>query len=154
MSTALPPEDQPPFMLMVPADTAEAEAAMGPSTQDNPIAVACAIKAGAADPVANLRVLQAMVTPESRPAWGDFRWVHELLADCGVTTAPTKALADRDVVYVKFLTDHDGVTQQATQDGGIMVRAVMTMVHRPQLGGWFAHGLGDYLAPELVPHDD
>jgi len=154
MNGTLPPEDLPPFLLMVPADEDEARAAMGSmDDQNNPLAVASMIAAASEEPTKYLRALRQLVTPESRVAWGDFRWVQEVLDGCGMTSQPNRALGDPDVVYVKFIVDDDGITKQVTQDAIVSLRAIMTMVHRPKLGGWRAHGLGDYVAPELVPHD-
>lgn len=42
---------------------------------------------------------------------------------------------------------------KAANTTGASGRAVATLVHRPSLGGWRVHALGDYLPPESVPHD-
>jgi hypothetical protein len=101
----------------------------------------------------NLYVLQQLVTPESVPAWGDFRSTAERLKGCGAGSMASPSMDDPDVVYFKFITDHDGVTYQAQEDMIIMTRAVATLVRRPSLGGWRIHGVGEPLRPETVPHD-
>lgn len=148
----LPPEDQPPSLL--PASSEDAIAAMGPPGPENPVSVGAAFLAALSTPGGpDLATLQLIVTPESWPAWGDFRAVAEGLADCGMTSQANRSEDDPDVVYVKYVTDHDGVTYQAQEEMVMMLRAVGTMVHRPSLGGWRLHAVGDYVLPEQVPHD-
>ncbi|MDS0137561.1 MULTISPECIES: hypothetical protein [unclassified Amycolatopsis] len=139
--------------LVASTDYEAAEADMGPMDPENPIAIARIFITALHGPEGPLvDVLRAVVTPESLPAWGDFRDAAEALEGCGMTSRVSPS-DDPAVVYAKYVTDHDGVTYQV--QGGdmvLMVRAVATLVHRPEHGGWLIHGVGMPLQPEEVPH--
>lgn len=151
--TQLPPEDLPPEPGLVPAAPEEALADVGPISFANPVAVGGAFLAALDRPDGpNVAFLIELVTPESRSAWRDFAEAAELLAGCGLTSRASPS-DDPDVVYVKYVTDHDEQTLRASQEMVIMARAVATLVRRPALGGWRVHAVGEYLKPEQVPHD-
>jgi hypothetical protein len=97
-------------------------------------------------------LLRYLVTPESLPDWGDFSEAATLLAGCGMTSRASASMDDPDVVYIKYVTD-SGQSFQVQREIMIMARAVGTLVHRPKLGGWRVHAVGDYVRPEQVPHD-
>lgn len=92
-----------------------------------------------------------LVTPESASQWGDFSEIGRLLAGCGMTTRANRAVGDPDVVYVKYLSDPEH-NMQSLEDQIISLRAVATLVWRPEHGRWLVHGVGDYVRPEQVPH--
>ena len=152
MPTPLPPEDQPPNPGLVPTDDVAALLAdAGPDSPENPVAVGAAFLNVLADPAGpNRAVLAHLVTPESLPAWGDFTDAAAMIGDCGMTSRANPSDTDPDVVYVKYVSS-DGQNYRAASEMMIMVRAVGTLVRRPELGGWRVHGVGDYLAPDQVP---
>lgn len=155
MTHDLPPEDRPPNPGLVPTDDEQgAFEDAGPISPENPVAVGGAFLSFLFDPGGpNKEHLELVVTPESLPSWGDFTETADLLQNCGMSTRATPAQTDERVVYVKYITDHDGQTYQVQGDDVvIMARAVATLVYRPELGGWRIHGVGEYLLPEQVPH--
>jgi hypothetical protein len=148
------PDDQPPEQEFVIADEDAAVADMGEVGLDNPVSVGAAFLTAVTHkrgPIVGF-LLDVIVTPESRHAWGDFAEVAEDLRGCGMTSRANPAVSDEDVVYVKYVSD-PGVTLRATTDVVMNVRAVATLVRRPGLGGWRVHAVGDYLRPEEVPRD-
>jgi hypothetical protein len=101
----------------------------------------------------DLSILSIVVTPESWPGWGDFRRTAALLPGYGMAHQVAPSVDDPDVVYVRYLRE-TGETHRAPSDTVLVGDIVIaTLVHRPRLGGWRVHALGDYVRPEHVPHD-
>jgi hypothetical protein len=153
MVRELPPDDRPPSPGLVPVnDEAGARADAGPISPDNPVAVAGAFLSFLSEPGGpNAENLALVVTPESLPAWGDFTATAEMLRGCGMMSR-SKPSDDPAVVYVGYPTDHDGQLYQVQSEMVIPVRAVATLVWRPELESWRVHSVGEYLRPEQVPH--
>ncbi len=125
---------------------------MGEMTPDNPVAVGVVFLNALTDLNGpDVRRLRDLVTPESLSAWGDFDEAAEMLSGCGMTTRADRADLDQAVAYVKYVSDK-GANYVAQSEMVIMARAIGTLVHRPELGGWRVHALGDYVSPEKVPH--
>jgi hypothetical protein len=139
--------------LVPSSDEAAAEADMGPQSPENPVAIGAAFLSLVTAPDGpDVEDLKLLVTPESWPHWGDFRSVAEMLDGCGMATRATPSDSDPNVVYIKYVTDHDGQLYQAQNEMMFLARAVATTVWRPELRSWRIHGVGDYLRPDEVPH--
>ncbi|MEN0022230.1 MAG: hypothetical protein AAGC61_03035 [Microbacterium sp.] len=106
------------------------------------------VRDGSLDPV----VRDHLVTPESRPAWGDF---SNARADFGAIANPAVgSLAHRsgsadDVVYVRIVPDvEEGYTEQT---GGFLAGPVFTLVWRPEANLWQIHQFGEPVEPRYLP---
>lgn len=89
--------------------------------------------------------LGPLVTPESLDGWGDFTVAQAELRD-RILVGP--GLNWDEVVYIYAPTapgDPDAIPDTAS--------AVITVVHRPSLGGWRVHAGGDFVLPDDVPRD-
>ncbi|MDA4893289.1 hypothetical protein [Microbacterium resistens] len=98
-------------------------------------------------------VVGSFVTPESRPAWGDFsaaRGSFESIGSPGIGSHARPAEGAPDVVYVKVL-DSVHEAHLVTTPTPVVVPGVFTMIWRPEVGAWLIHSFGDYLLPEVVP---
>jgi hypothetical protein len=148
----LPPDDRPP--PHAPASEVEALVAAGPPGPDNPVTVGAVFWTAVTEPDGpDLSILSIVVTPESWPGWGDFSRTAALLPGYGMAHQVTPSVDDPDVVYVRYLRE-TGETQRVPSDTVLVGDIVIaTLVHRPRLGGWRVHALGDYVRPERVPHD-
>jgi hypothetical protein len=89
----------------------------------------------------DLEILGLVVTPESWRWWGDFDRAAALLPGCGMASEAVPAVDDPDVAYLSF--------EPSTGDDDV----VATLVHRPRLGGWRVHALGERVRPQHVPRD-
>ena len=109
---------------------------------------------GLSDPAKYFEALASVITPESRPRWGDFQVAArklEAIPDWGLGDSPTPAVGDPTVVYAKILP-HVEESFLVTLDQHVNVAAVLTLVWRTKLGMWRVHDFGDYVKPEFVPH--
>ena len=134
-----PPTIEPDFPGVVPGNLDEAMAAGGPMTPDNPYAVAFAFWHAVLSE--NPDDLEAVVTPESRGQWdlADLRMKTE---ERGIATGVYKPRYD--VAYVK-LVSNVGDEEKPIQvlRNPLPVKAtIISLVYRPELGGWRVHGLG------------
>jgi hypothetical protein len=148
----LPPEDLPPR----PEPEAEVDAliAAGPPGPDNAVTVGAVFWTAVTEPEGpDLDILSIVVTPESWGAWGGFSRAAALLPAYGMAPRATPSVDDPDVVYVRYLRD-TGEAHRAPSEAVLVGDIVVaTLVHRPSLGGWRVHALGDFVRPERVPHD-
>jgi hypothetical protein len=104
-----------------------------------------------ADPSANAEALDSLVTPESRPAWGDFTAAAEALNAIVSPGLQTRGVCPApDVAYVGVMS---GVTSHMAVLGSDIVpaAAVITLVLRPEHGRWMVHQWGDYAHPDSLP---
>ena len=116
--------------------------AAGEPGPHNPVTVAAVFWTAVTEPDGpDLEILGLIVTPESWRWWGDFDRAAALLPGCDLTAEVLPSSDDPDVVYLGFepAADEDVV--------------IATLVHRPRLGGWRVHALGEAVRPAHVPHD-
>ena len=135
----LPPDDLPP----PPERLTEVEAlvAAGEPGPDNPVTVGAVFWTAVTEPDGpDLEILGLVVTPESWRWWADFSRAAALLAGCDMAAEVVPAPHDPDVAYLAF----------HPQAGDALAA---TLVHRPRLGGWRVHALGEPVQPDHVPHD-
>jgi hypothetical protein len=98
----------------------------------------------------NVHALRDLVTPESRDRWGDFSHTAAQLTGCGLTSPAEPAPGTDQVAYVRYVIN-PGYNLQASGDVPITAEAIGTLVHRPELGGWKVHQIGERLSAEDVP---
>ncbi|MFD6613169.1 toll/interleukin-1 receptor domain-containing protein [Micromonospora chalcea] len=145
-----PPAEQPPFPgRLVPGTPEEAMEAGGPLTPDNPYAIAFAWWYAVLQE--DYEVLDSVITPESRGQW-DLAQLKELTESGGLATGVMKPRYD--VAYVRLPsdlgTDDEGPLRVA---GGLVLleARVISLVLRPELGGWKVHGFGYPADPDDMP---
>jgi hypothetical protein len=134
-----PPATEPEFPGLVPGELDEAVAAGGPMTPDNPYAVAFAFWHAALNE--NYGDLESVITPESRGQW-DLADIRARTEDSGIATGVYKPRYD--VAYVKLISgvdENEGPIQVLRNPLPTEAR-IISLVYRPELGGWRVHGLG------------
>lgn len=97
--------------------------------------------------------LDLLVTPESRPEWGNFSAVSQWLAgvqDAGIQSIGNRADGAKDVAYVGILGDSPEI-YRFTSDTVVQMAGIVTLVWRPEFGRWMVHGVGDYIGPDDLP---
>jgi hypothetical protein len=149
-----PPATEPPFPgQLVPAPADVAMAAGGPLTKDNPYAVALAWWYAVLND--DYDILQEVVTPESQGLW-DLADLRQATESSGITTGVMKPCYD--IAYVRMPTDlgPDGEAPdvEALKVAGGLVpldARIISLVLRPELGGWRVHGFGYPAAPQDIP---
>jgi hypothetical protein len=101
----------------------------------------------------DIESLELLVTPESRPAWGNFGVAIALLHaldNPGMMQEGIRAQRDPDVCYMRVLRgvqrSHE-VTDYVRLDDPLL----MTLVWRPEFGRWMVHHFGDAVEPSSVP---
>lgn len=132
------------------AEVSETLSASGPMTPDNPFAVAFAFwRAILTDNYSDLGIF---VTPESRGVW-NLSELRKRTENGGLATGVMKPCYD--VAYVRILTKDVPNTSTGTLEiaGGLMLADAMiiSLVLRPELGGWRVHGLGYPLDSDELP---
>lgn len=144
-----PPSQEPRFpgrLVSAPLDAALA--AGGPMTPDNPFAVAVAFWYAVMqeDPEG----LSFVATPESFGQW-DLADANRRTEHSGLATGVYKPCYD--VAYIKMVSDVDGAPDAAqVVDGSMLIGArVLSLVYRPELGGWRVHGMGHPVDPAGLP---
>jgi hypothetical protein len=125
-----------------------AMAAGGPLTPDNPFAVAMAFWYAVL--TENYDDLEIVITPESRGRW-DLADLHRRTESSGITTGVMKPCYD--IAYVRLASevgDEEGPLKVA---GGLvpLESRIISLVYRPELGGWRVHGIGNPLDPDQMP---
>jgi hypothetical protein len=144
-----PPARQPQFPgRLVPSSLDEAIALGGPMTPDNPYAVALAFWHAALDD--DYDRLDNLITPESRGQW-DLADIRDRTENSGIASGVSKP--SYDVAHVKIIADiisAGGPLRVA--DGPMLVEArIVSLVLRPELGGWRVHAFGRPLEPDQLP---
>jgi hypothetical protein len=120
----------------------------GPWSADNPFAVALAFwQAILTD---NYDQLDGLVTPESRGRW-DLADIRRRTEDSGIST--TVHHPAYDVAHVRLVSGvGDATSALKVEDGPMLLDArIISLVHRPELGGWRVHGFGIPLTPDQLP---
>jgi TIR domain len=143
------PSTQPPFPgRLVPGDPEEAMSAGGPLSPDNPYAVAFAFWHIVL--TENYESLTSCVTPESRGSW-DLTSIRRRTEDGGITTGVMKPCYD--VAYVRIVREVDQKSGPLVVAGGLMPfdAHIISLVLRPELGGWRVHGFGYPMDPSEMP---
>lgn len=143
------PTDAPPFPgRLVPADHESAMAAGGPQTPDNPFAVAFAFWYIVMED--EYPALNSVITPESRGRW-NLEDLRQRTADGGITTGVIKPCYD--VAYVRLMREVGQIPGAVVVAGGLMPSDthIISLVLRPELGGWRVHGFGYPLDPGEMP---
>jgi hypothetical protein len=143
-----PPATEPEFPGLVPGELDEAVAAGGPMTPDNPYAVAFAFWHAALNE--NYGDLESVITPESRGQW-DLADIRARTEDSGIATGVYKPRYD--VAYVKLISgvdENEGPIQVLRNPLPTEAR-IISLVYRPELGGWRVHGLGHPVDPTDLP---
>jgi hypothetical protein len=144
-----PPSAEPRFPGLVPGNLEDAIEAGGPMTPDNPYAIAFALWSAILNE--SYRDLDLVITPESRGKW-DLRSLREETENSGLATGVVKPVYD--VAYMKLISDVGAETEGPLQLLGdpIPVDArVISLVYRPELGGWRAHHLGRPVDARQLP---
>jgi hypothetical protein len=144
--------DEPQFPgRLVPGTVEEAANATGPMSRDNPVAVALAFWTAILNE--DLADLQEWITPESRGNW-DVRALRIRSEGLGLATGVHSPR--HDVAYVKLIelqeleVAHEGPLHIV--DGDIEIRAmIISLIRRPELGGWRVHGIGLPVEPQDLP---
>lgn len=135
------PTIEPPFPgQLLPADVDAAMAAGGPLTADNPFAVAFAFWYSVLEDRPDL--LDAYVTPESHHQW-NLAAIRAGSEDRAITTAVMKPCYD--VAYVRVIIGVEQSGDAFRVAGGLMAvdAHVISLVLRPELGGWRVHSFGE-----------
>jgi hypothetical protein len=142
------PATEPEFPGLVPGDLDEAMAAGGPMTPDNPYAVAFAFWHAVLNE--DYDDLEAVITPESRGKW-DLEDIRTRTEDSGIATGVYKPRYD--VAYVKLISnvgDEEEPIRVLRNPLPVEAR-IISLVYRPELGGWRVHGLGRPVDPTDLP---
>ncbi|MDQ1734602.1 MAG: hypothetical protein QOH56_853 [Pseudonocardiales bacterium] len=154
MNSDLPLDDQPSGAGLIPVpDGAGAE--MG-EPFETPAATALLFLQALAEDVHEYRnALLRITTPESWDAWGDFTEAAEMVASLGGEWGIQSrgSLPEPGIAYIALMRD----TPTALYvDGDVFINAaaIVSLVHRPALGGWRVHSYGaDYWPPDDLPRD-
>jgi hypothetical protein len=132
---------------LVSTEIDAAMAAGGPLTPDNPFAVAMAFWHALL--TENYEDLEFVITPESRGRW-DLADIHHQTGNSGITTEVMKPCFD--VAYVRLASDIGDERPLKVAGGLVPLEAkIISLVYRPELGGWRVHGIGYPLDPEQMP---
>ena len=144
-----PPTSEPEFPgRLISGRLDDALRAGGPVTPDNPWAVAFAFWSAALNDDYNS--LAGLVTPESEGMW-DLADIRRRTEDGGISSGVYKPCYD--VAHARIVSDIGEVKDiLQVADGPMMLRArIISLVYRPELGGWRVHGFGQPLDPEQLP---
>jgi hypothetical protein len=144
------PENAAPFPgRLVPGPVDEALAAGGPLTPDNPFAVAFAFwYMVLEDDYGNLH---KVITPESQGLW-NLSEIRSKTEDGGITTGVMKPCYD--IAYVRIVPEVEGDEDEALMVAGGWVlkeARIVSLVLRPELGGWRVHNFGFPQDPGAMP---
>lgn len=148
-----PPRAVPFPGRLIPAAVQEAHAAGGPATADNPFGVAVAFWYIVLNE--SYEDLDVVITPESKGRW-PLRDLRQATEGGGITSAVMKPCYD--VAYVRIVRDLNdlGADPDASAlvvSGGLLPTdaKIISMVLRPELGGWRVHGFGYPMDPSDLP---
>jgi TIR domain-containing protein len=146
-----PPATEPEFPGLVPGNLDEAVAAGGPMTPDNPYAVAFAFWHAALNE--NYDDLEAVITPESRGQW-DLAEIRRKTESSGIATGVYKPRYD--VAYVKLVSNvgNEEEALQVLADPLPVEARIISLVYRPEFGGWRVHSVGHPVEPADLPRSN
>lgn len=95
-------------------------------------------------------LMASMVTPEVAADWGDFSGAAENFRQGLSIGLNLRHLDDvRDVSYVKLIADIDTATVLEASE--VPPLAYVTLVWRPELGGWKIHRIGEPAVASELP---
>jgi hypothetical protein len=96
-----------------------------------------------------------LTTPESHAAWGDFSTAAELATHIGHWGISSRGQQPApDVAYIAVMSHMGEDNYYALEDTVVMATAVVSLVHRPALGGWLVHAFGKgYRPADDLPRD-
>ncbi|MCT7657642.1 toll/interleukin-1 receptor domain-containing protein [Mycobacterium deserti] len=143
------PITPPPFPgRLIPASAEESYGAGGPISRENPFAVAYMWWYGILQ--LNEEIVRSTVTPESDGQW-DLPALRSRTSDSGIATGVMKPVYD--VAYVRLAEDLPEGAAVWQLVGGQFPTEVMvvTLVLRPELGGWRVHAVGQPVPPSALP---
>jgi hypothetical protein len=149
------PAEKPEFPgILVPSNLEKAIASGGPLTPENPWAVAIAFWNVATE--GDYAQLEDLITPESQGQW-DLADIKRRTENSGIVSGVYRPVFD--VAHVRLIADlRDHVTDPNDQmdtltvSGPMQAQAwIISLVYRPELGGWRVHGFGRSLAPDELP---
>ncbi|WP_078941063.1 toll/interleukin-1 receptor domain-containing protein [Streptomyces cellulosae] len=133
---------------LLPAPIDEALAAGGPLTPDNPFAVALTFWYIALEN--DYSKLDTVITPESRGQW-NLSDVRSKTKNGGITTGVMKPCYD--IAYVRIASEVESEEGTLMVAGGLVpieARA-LSLVLRPEVGGWRVHNFGFPQDPNAMP---
>ncbi|MFD7664004.1 toll/interleukin-1 receptor domain-containing protein [Streptomyces sp. NPDC059788] len=133
---------------LVPAPDDEAMAAGGPLTPENPFAVALAFWCMALEN--DYASLHTVITPESQ-GWWDLGEIRSKSESGGISTGVMKPCYD--IAYVRMLSQVEGEGEALVVAGGLVPgeARILSLVLRPELGGWRVHNFGFPQDPNVMP---
>ncbi|MBT1001186.1 hypothetical protein KIH31_01110 [Paenarthrobacter sp. DKR-5] len=148
------PDDQPSERWRRATDDAEVASVLPQFSFQDPVAVGMLFCNALGDPDSNFNALSRLATPESLPAFGDFKDAAAFLAsvkDAGYGSNAERAVGDDGVAYFKILS---GITEnfQLLEEQIMAGAGVVTLVWREEFDEWRVHSIGVPLRPEDVPH--
>ncbi|RUQ07003.1 hypothetical protein D8M34_05905 [Microbacterium sp. HSID17254] len=133
-------------------DDDDARYQMAALPPNHPVNLARVFFHGVRDESLDRSILDRMVTPESKDAWGDFSATRETMRSIegpAIGSLANTALGADDVVYVKILSGvGEGYTTNTMADVEAMV---FTFVWRPEADLWQIHQFGELVHPENLP---
>jgi hypothetical protein len=144
-----PPTNEPEFPgRLVEINLGEAVSAGGPMTPDNPWAVAFAFWHAALNN--DYMRLDNLITPESRGQW-DLADIRQRTATSGIASGVFRPIYD--VAHIRIMTNVQNQDSALKLVGGSMPTGarIVSLVYRPELGGWRVHGFGAPLEPDELP---
>lgn len=100
-----------------------------------------------------VELLSRLVTPEMRDDWGDFSDASQFIVDQSIAiSAPAlRHKGAEDVAYVKLVPDDGVYLAEVPKDD---VLAYVTLVWRPEKGGWLIHCIGQPVPPPALPRTE
>ena len=134
--------------MLVTRPLDEALAAGGPLTPDNPFAVSIAFWYIALED--DYKNLDTVITPESRGQW-NLSEIRRTTEDSGIATGVMKPCYD--VAYVRIMSGVPSDADALMVAGGLVPKEarIVSLVLRPELGGWRVHNFGYPQDPEVMP---
>lgn len=152
----LPPEDRPSIDIVPIAPELADDHALGQPFLE-PAGSANLFMLGLADPRRYFNALRNLTTPESWAAWRDYtaaaEMVEQELGEGWSITTRGERVGD-DVAYVPLLTGMTEPVYYVLNETPVLAAAVISLVHRPSLGGWLVHAFGNIrFPPDRLPHD-
>ena len=96
--------------------------------------------------------LEQFVTPEKREDWGDFSGGRQFFMDqaLAISTRALRPSDAPDVAYVKLVHDSGQYLSEKPREA----LAYVTLVWRPDLGGWRIHSIGLPAPSSMLPRTD
>ncbi|AND15241.1 hypothetical protein [Rathayibacter tritici] len=126
----------------------------------HPLTTAFAFVNALAEPEPDVRWLSTLVTPESRPHWGDFsdaKTFYDGIHEPGFGSLVNRLPGAPDVGFFKIIPSvRDGFT--VTEETPMAAAALLTLIWRPEAGSaedpgmWLVHQLGPAAEPHELVH--